>query len=227
MATTDFIFNTLRTYMDEPDQTFADDAMVIRFLQIGYQEFRNAAIMFDPSPFLKTASYPIAGVDNIDLTTAVPTGFAGPILGATAAQGEQLDMMVTVYREPTNGSVPTLVFQQVQSLAAMQSTPSACIFSEGKLTFGCNQTSTVQVSYVPSSNVSWSAIGGFIDDLGLFHDLIALYAYKQYSIMDAASNPVLVDQTRKREEEFRNYMNTRSVGGANYVQDVTSAGFWL
>lgn len=227
MADTGFISGTLRTYIDEPDQTFVDDALLIRFLQIGYQEFRNTAIMFDPNIYAKTASYVLNNATQLDLTTAVPTGFAGPVLGATAAPGEQLEMFVTLYRQNAQGAAPTLVYQSVQSMEALQSTASSYLLSDGVLSFAYQITATVNLVYVPSSNVIWGAAAGYIDDLTLFHDLIALYAYKQYAIMDAAQNQVLMYQIEKREREFKDYLNTRSVGGANYVQDVSSSRYWL
>ena len=227
MATTGFIANTLRTYIDEPDQTFVDSALLTNFLQIGYQEFRNAAIMFDPNIYAKTATYTLNNATQLDLTTEVPTGFAGPILGAAAVAGEQLEMFVTLYRHNVQGSVPAFVYQSVQSMEALQSTAGAYLFVDGIVDFSSQITATVKLAYVPSSDVDWTAAAGYIDDLTLFHDLIALYSYKQYAIMDAAQNQVLMYQIDKREREFKDYLNTRSVGGANYVQDVSSSRYWL
>jgi hypothetical protein len=227
MATTGFISETLRTYIDEPDQTFVDSTLLVKFLQIGYQEFRNTAIMFDPNIYARTATFTLSSASQLDLTTAVPTGFAGPLLGSTAAAGEQLEMFVTLYLHNESGASPTLVYQSVQSMEALQSTPSAYLFSNGVLSFAYEITGTVKLVFVPSSNVDWSAAAGYIDDLTLFHDLIALYSYKQYAIMDAAHNQVLIYQLEKREREFKDYLNTRSVGGANYVQDVSSSQYWL
>ena len=227
MANTGFISNTLRTYIDEPDQTFVDASLLTNFLQIGYQEFRNTAIMSDPNIYAKTATYTLNNATQLDLTTAVPTGFAGPILGATAVAGEQLEMFVTLYRHNALGSAPTLVYQAVQSMEALQSTASSYLFADGVLSFAYQLTATVKLVYVPSSDVDWTAAAGYIDDLTLFHDLIALYSYKQYAIMDAAQNQVLIYQIEKREREFKDYLNTRSTGGANYVQDVSSSRYWL
>jgi hypothetical protein len=90
-------------------------------------------------------------------------------------------------------------------------------------------TGDINVAYVPDSDVSWdpAAPSAYVDDLGLFHDLIALYAYKQYAIADAAENVPLLRQLVAREEALENYLTHRSVGSPNYVNNVTSTDSWL
>jgi hypothetical protein len=68
--------------------------------------------------------------------------------------------------------------------------------------------------------------GQFIDDLDAFHDMIALYAYKQYAIADAATSEQIVGQLRIREGELIDYLSNRNTAGANYVQNVTSNSYW-
>jgi hypothetical protein len=51
--------------------------------------------------------------------------------------------------------------------------------------------------------------------------MIALYAYKQYAIADAATSEQIIIQLRAREGELIDYLSNRNTAGANYVQNVT------
>tara|TARA_R100001163_G_scaffold63724_2_gene56267 strand:- start:104 stop:787 length:684 start_codon:yes stop_codon:yes gene_type:complete len=226
MATTGYVADLLRTYIDEPDQTFVDTDRLVKFLQVGYQEFRYQVMQVDPNIFATTASYDLTNATQIDLEATNPTGAATPIMGSTGVAGSQLEMLVSVYKQDTTGAIPTLIYNQTQSLEGMQSTDASFFFTDHLIMFPYRVSGTIKVVYVPSSNVDWTAAAGFIDNLSLFHDLIALYSYKQYAIMDAAENGPLISQLNKREQEMRYYLNSRSTGGANYVQDVSSNRYW-
>ena len=226
MATTGYVADLLRTYIDEPDQTFVDNDRLVKFLQVGYQEFRYQVMQVDPNVFATTASYDLTNATQIDLANTNPTGAGTPIMGPTAATGSQLEMLVSVYKQDANGAIPTMVYNQTQSLESLQSTEASFFFTDQLIMFPYRVSGTIKVVYVPSAGVDWSLAAGFIDNLGLFHDLIALYSYKQYSIMDAAENGPLIGQLNKREQEMRYHLNSRSTGGANYVQDVSSNRYW-
>jgi hypothetical protein len=223
MATTDYISNVLRTYIDEPDQTFVDDALLVKFLQIGYQEFRNRVMQCDPNIYAVEAVYTLPSTTELDLTATNPDGAATPILGANSVAGSQLEMLIAVYRQDNTSAIPARILNQVQSVQALEATNNSYFFSNNKITFSYQISGQARVSYVPSSNIDWTVVGGYIDDMTLFHDLIALYAYKQYAIVDAAENGPLISQLNKRESEFMSYLTSRTTGGPNYVQDVTSS----
>ena len=74
---------------------------------------------------------------------------------------------------------------------------------------------TVRIEYVPVSAVDWTRLTAgdneFVDDFDAFHDLIALYAYKQYSIRDGAPNPELDGQLARREVELELYLSAGRV----------------
>ncbi|QDP63970.1 MAG: hypothetical protein Unbinned3620contig1001_16 [Prokaryotic dsDNA virus sp.] len=230
MANAEFVINTFRTYIDEPDQTFVPNNLVTKMLQVGYNEFRNKVITYDPSIYARTAEYTLTDAIQLDLSAVTPTGFAGPIVGALATTpGERLEMLISAYRPGETTGTPLVVYNPVQSLAALQSTVGSYFFTDGILMFTGRITTTLRLAYVPDSNVSWdpAAPSAYIDDLGLFHDLIALYAYKQYAIADAAINEPLLYQLEKREAALEEYLTHRNVGSANYVNDVSSADYWL
>ena len=122
MATTDYIANVLRTYIDEPDQTFVDNALLTKFLQIGYQEFRNRVMQGDPNIYATQAVYTLNNTTSLDLTTTNPDGAATPILGSTSVAGSQLEMLIAIYRQENNTAIPARILNQVQNVQALEAT---------------------------------------------------------------------------------------------------------
>ena len=55
------------------------------------------------------------------------------------------------------------------------------------------------------------------DDFNAWHDLIALMAYAQYSIVDAAGNVQLQGHLESRKAAFKDYLQQRSYGSVQYV----------
>ena len=91
------------------------------------------------------------------------------------------------------------------------------------LMFSESVTETFQLSYVPVSDVNWDAAGQYVDSLGPYHDLIALYAYKQYAIRDNAINQPLANQLAVREKDFKDYLSSPNHETNQYVnQDWSS-----
>tara|TARA_R110000751_G_C13772242_1_gene480261 strand:+ start:1612 stop:2307 length:696 start_codon:yes stop_codon:yes gene_type:complete len=229
MANADFVINTFRTYIDEPDQTFVSNSLVTKMLQVGYNEFRNKVITYDPSTYTKTADYVLHSAMEIDLAALTPTGFTGPVVGPLAVTaGERLELLLSLYRPGEVTGTPLVVYSPVQSISALQASMGSYYFADGLLMLSGRITATLRLAYVPDSDVSWdpAAPSAYIDDLGLFHDLIALYAYKQYAISDAAINQPLLYQLEKREAALEEYLTHRTVGGANYVSNVSSTEGW-
>lgn len=230
MATAEFVISTFRTYIDEPDQTFVSNDLVEKMLQVGYNEFRNKVITYDPNIFARAAMYTMSDAAQLNLASETPAGYTGPIVGPLAeTAGERLDLLINAYRFDVATGLPTLIYDAVQGLSALRSTGSSFFFTDGVLMFSHRITGDINVAYVPDSDVSWDPAdpAEYVDDLGLFHDLIALYAYKQYAIADAAENMPLLRQLAAREEALENYLTHRSVGSPNYVNNVTSTDSWL
>jgi hypothetical protein len=81
----------------------------------------------------------------------------------------------------------------------------------------------MSLSYVPVADINWDIGTGFVDTLGPFHDLIALYAYKQYAIRDNAINQAWQMQLSVREVDFRQYLSSPNYEANQYVnQDWSS-----
>jgi hypothetical protein len=224
MATVDFVVNTFRTYIDEPDQTFVPNSLVENMLNLAYIEFRRKVTNIDPNIYARTIDVAAPGSVQVDLT-ALPA----PILGSTAAVQNRLISLLSVYIADQVNNLPSLVFNSVQSLEALQSTGDAVFFTNSILMFNYVIQRPLKVVYVPGHNVQFQAgiAGQFIDDLDAFHDMIALYAYKQYAIADAATSEQIVGQLQIRERELIDYLSNRNTAGANYVQNVTSNSYWF
>jgi len=224
MATVDFVVNTFRTYIDEPDQTFVSDSLVENMLNLAYIEFRRKVTNIDPNIYARTIDVAAPGSVQVDLS-ALPA----PILGSTATPENRLISLLSVYIVDQTNNLPSLVFNSVQSLEALQSTGDAVFFTSNILMFNYVIQRPLKIAYVPGHNVSFQAgaAGQFIDDLDAFHDMIALYAYKQYAIADAATSEQIVGQLRIREGELIDYLSNRNTAGANYVQNVTSNSYWF
>ena len=86
------------------------------------------------------------------------------------------------------------------------------------LNFSITISGTVLLTYVEEPDITWTSGGAaFIDNFGMFHDLIALYAYKQYAIRDAAANPVLLTQLEAREQHLRAHILSMRQEANQYV----------
>jgi hypothetical protein len=220
MATVDQVIGTFRTYIDEPDQTFVPDSLVEKMLNLAYIEFRRKVTNIDPNIYSKTVDVATPTTTQVDLAT-----LPAPILGATATNEDRLISLLSVYIHDQTNGLPNLVFNSVQSLAALQRTGDAVFFTGSLLMFNRIIQRPFKISYVPGHNVKFQAglapPANFIDDLDAFHDMIALYAYKQYAIADAATSQQIVGQLQIRERELIDYLSNRNTAGANYVQNVT------
>ena len=223
MATVDQVIGTFRTYIDEPDQTFVPDSLVEKMLNLAYIEFRRKVTNIDPNIYAVTVDIATPTSTQVDLTTVPLAG--APLLGPSAQPGDRLISLLSVYIHDQTNGLPNLVFNSVQSLAALQRTGDAVFFTGSLLMFNRIIQRPFKISYVPGHNVQFQAglapPANFIDDLDAFHDMIALYAYKQYAIADAATSQQIVGQLQIRERELIDYLSNRNTAGANYVQNVT------
>ena len=64
------------------------------------------------------------------------------------------------------------------------------------------------------------------DNFQAWHDMIPLFAYWQYAIMDAAANTQILERLRIRKVEFTDYMQQRSAGAIAYVNPTVDPAEW-
>tara|TARA_R100001594_G_scaffold77743_1_gene112302 strand:- start:5741 stop:5968 length:228 start_codon:yes stop_codon:yes gene_type:complete len=62
-----------------------------------------------------------------------------------------------------------------------------------------------------------------VDDLSLYHDVVALLASKQYAIRDGAFNQPLMEQLGRRLADLEEGLTKRVVDAPQYVQRVLEA----
>jgi len=233
-VTIDEVVSLFRTYIDEPDQTFVDDDRVNTMLKVGYKEFKRKVTNIDPNTYARTIDVPMNSMRAIDLTASGAAGFAAPpaaMYGPLAVAANALSSLISIYRKGDNGA-PVSSFNAVHSVEALMRTPMAYMFTGPAIEFLGAIDYTVTIQYVaesfysPEPNFVAGTPHQHFDDLDAFHDLIALYAYKQYAIADAATSEQIVGQLQIRERELIDYLSNRNTAGANYVQNVTSNSYW-
>ena len=224
MANVDAIINTARTYMDEPDQTFLTANVLGGMMNIAYQEFRQKVMEADPNILSRSTTVTVTG-NSVDLSAIAP-----PILGtAVPADGTRMVKLLSVYTTDGTTGLPNTMFTGVGNLQALTSGGPSYYLQGTTLWLSRQINTTATLLYVgDGSYVIWETTTTTPpDDLAPVHDLIALYAYRQYQMMDSAVSQALMIQIQSREKALEHYLLTRSVGGPNYVQDVTSRDFFI
>jgi len=205
-----------RRYMDEPDQTFVDDAQMAIWLSMAYNDFRTIANSTDP--YLYSKSVPLT------LTNSRIQSLQGIILGAGAPaefRMYQLRDLWWVTAGDTNHATGRLKPGTSEELV-----DGRCdyVLISDSIVFNIERSGTMMINYIPEQNVNW--VDGvtdptvYVDDLNRFHDLIALIAYLQYAILDAAESPQLVALLIRRQAQLRAYLEGRSGGIIEHVADV-------
>ncbi len=221
------IAELLRAYTDEPDQTFMSDNDVKAFLGQGYREFRDLVTKIEPQAYAIGASFTLTGTPFIDLAVTNVT-FAdlsvGTILGASATDGKRMGRLITLASTVGTAGVASLLVP-VSSSAALQTTASSYMLVGTKLLISGVITSSMAISYVPMPiSTTWSSLTATteLDDFGMFHDVVALLAYKQYAIRDGAMNDVLMGQLNARLSDLEQGVTHRNLEAPHYVQRVMS-----
>tara|TARA_Y100001963_G_C6695830_1_gene406945 strand:- start:179 stop:847 length:669 start_codon:yes stop_codon:yes gene_type:complete len=203
-----------RAYCDEPDETFLSNANVITYLQRGYDEFRRRVTALNPYSFAIDVDITINGTfyDLADPANPVV------ILGANIPVGQKR-MIDLVSIRSKNASDPYLgcQYKGSASVKGLLGSYQAYTLQGTKLIFSEDATGEIVLTYVPESDVDWSA-GTFIDDMTQFHDMIALFAVQQYQIRDAAINQPLMIQLQQRIKDLDGYIVDRNVDASHYVQ---------
>ena len=220
------IAELLRAYTDEPDETFMSDNDVKAFLGQGYREFRDLVTKIEPQAYAIGASFTLTNTAFIDLATTNVTFAdlsAGKILGGSATDGKRMGQILTVSSATAGTSPSQYIYQPVSSDVALQTAASGYMLSGTRLMFSGNITSPMAISYVPMPiRTLWNDLAAInvLDDFGMFHDVVALLAYKQYAIRDGAINDVLMAQLQARLSDLEQGVTHRNLEAPHYVQRV-------
>jgi len=219
-----------RQYIDEPDSTFVTDAMVATMLARAYDEFRRLVMEVDDTVFTYEVTISPVSSSTYDLdggavkVFGADTNLTDPRMMKLIALHTTTDTLINTPLEPVTGP---------QSLAHI----SGGFYLDGTtVKFSEKRSGDLVLRYFPqyvapgggvaanASNgyIDWTVggAGSFIDNLSMFHDLVALLAAKQYFIMDGAVNEPLAMQLNARNDDMARYLTERGLNGSQYVQRV-------
>jgi len=217
--TADDVAALFRRYMDEPDQTFVDDAQVVTWLSLAYDDFRSVVIDMAPYVYAQEHVVTLASARTLDL--------AGVLLGSAAPAATRLYQLVDIYRVASATDTDNVVSRLVPSLNLKSAYDGRAdyVLKGAVVSFSDEYTGVLRVDYVPEQNINWTTgivpgSGEYIDDLNRFHDIIALTAYLQYAIVDSAENQQLLALFSRRQRQLKEYLENRSGGIVEMVVDL-------
>jgi hypothetical protein len=223
-----------RQYIDEPDQTFVTDAMVTTMLAQAYREFQWIVSQVDENIYTASVDITVTSASSYDLTLAAnPVRIFGLDANLTHPRFRKLISLFTVNSDGTaNQPLRPLTSQESLSVAS-----DSFLLDGTTLRFPSSYSASLRLKYFPepiagggapgAGYVDWATGASFIDNLSMYHDLIALLAAKQYAILDGAFNEPLMAQLQQRTASLTEYLNTRNYAGAQYVSSVrTGHGFY-
>lgn len=216
------ITNLFRQYCDEPDATWLTTTDVSNYLATGYREFQWAVSDLAPYTYAVDVSIPATAATSYDL--ADPAN-AVRILGNNLSAGVRRMMQLIEIRSPAGSPPNDLIWRSVNSMRGLQGVYRSYYLQGSTLNFSYAPNSALTITYVPESSVNWAntATGAgaeYVDDLAMFHDIIALLAYKQYAIRDSHMNQPLLMQLNSRMKDLEAYINRRNFEGSQYVRQV-------
>lgn len=216
----DQIASYFRKICDESDNTFLSNTDVAQFLEIGYDQFRFIVSDIDPNQFHKAYLTPLPVTTNeLDLDTI--------LLGKTAVDANRLQqiMRVTSY---SSGKTPPIgvIMEPVYSYESLVSYGgyNRYIFQGTKLLFAGVPSQQIRIEYIPVSTVDWTkqtvSNDEWVDDLIQFHDLIALFAARNYQMVDGATSMEIENQIRVRSTQLQDFLTRGRLVPANrFVSD--------
>lgn len=231
-----------RNYVDDPSKVFMTDALLSQFANVAYGEFRQKAPqemfeqMYQPAALSNAATLDLSGILFGTQAVPVPTqGEAQRITRITSVDPVTLGMW--------NVLIPVNSYESL--MPTMQSTITAFMaggiryWLDGRiLRFSSRLSLTLQIHFMPDQGVNWlagntSTANQYVDNIGQFHDIIALLIARQYYVKQGQANPVAMQQLAVRLSEMQQFFAASRTGrSSRQVQDVggdwggSSGGSW-
>ena len=220
MATMLYVENVtglFRAYTDEPDLTFMTNADVQSYLEMGYNEFRQKVTSMAPATYAVDVTITPTS-SSYNLATDPVT-----ILGATPTNTRMVRLLSVRSATPDIGA---FIWTGVSSKRALQTAYRGYYLEGQVLHFNSSVDRSLKLQYVPESAVDWSintaGSNQYIDDLVEFHDIIALFAYRQYAIRDSSSSEQVERQLASRLRELESTLTRRNFDGPHYVAQTSA-----
>ena len=214
-----------RDLIDEPDTTFVTGTHVTTYLDTAYGQFRREVSNVDPMIYSKTVDFTLSGDRTMDLTSFTNTaGATANVLGNSVAAGNRMQQLISL--EKITGQDDVIVqYVPVSNTAALSFTRYSFTWQGQILRFSGSPSGTFRLRYLPEHTVTWTDSTNQLDDLTMFHDVVALLAYSQYSMRDGLENQPVLRQLNQRIAALREYLNARTLESASYVQNVGWDGY--
>jgi len=253
MPTTYEIAQMARRFMDEPDESYLTSDMLAEFLKTSYDRFRSRVNAIDPWFYSNTVDYEVTadttlGWTELDLSqsgalVAAQPSIAGPnpnfsgfpiprmlrVLSVQTIDGDGGRVMTEL--KPANG--PASMRANCCSYTLRGNTLRLNFLHNGHIRVQYSQGQNVGLGAGPPAvyNPTWAngamteAGAFYLDDMNEWHDIVALYAYQEYSIMDGEENKAVLRRLVDREKGLNEYVTRRLYEGQHYVQNVEQAGY--
>lgn len=230
-----------RSYTNEPDESFLENDHVQLYLGQGFEEFRQVVTDLDADNFLqRVAVNDVGGQSYYDLSdTANAVVLVGPDVNLTetdniTGQPLRLTRLVRVGRPNTdnNNAYPSRILMPAPSQEALYQDHSGANvwggavgpdyhFDGRVLRFNCGGYTKLYLDVLPMATVDWSKQAAsdteYISEMHQFHDVIALLAFKHYSIRDGESNDALNAALQLRMAQLENHVRFRTAFGSQYI----------
>jgi ABC-type hemin transport system ATPase subunit len=217
-----------RDLVDEPDETFLSDAQVQRYLNVGYAQFRREISSIDPLVFAKKVEFSVTSSRSVDLTSITDTsGASASVFGNSVTAGNRLMQLISLEAVNTDGEV-VYEYQPVSNMSARNYMRFSYSLQGEEIKFGAQVTETIRMTYLPEASVTWTEATNQLDNMTMFHDVVALFAYSQYAMRDGAESQPVLRQLNQRVGELREFVYSRHLEGSSYVARVGWDDFgWL
>lgn len=225
------IYALMRGLVDDPNRVFFPDATAVVYLQSAYSEFRDKVATAGSEEVFGVTYQPPALTAAATLNLDTILFGVQPAIPAPPPRCQKILRVIEVY--PTTGLLkrafePAVSYETLAPTSSPGSVRGLRVrwFLDGRtLRFSESVTGTIQIVYLPDDAVNWTAgvVTGsnvYVDDLGKYHDIIAMLAAMLYYAKDASGNPTLEKRLARREEDMQNFFaRGRSGDGSRYVRD--------
>lgn len=224
------ISSLFQQFADEQDTTFITAAQRQLALANAYESFRSEVVAVDAFFYALTVDFTVANAPTYPLGSG-----ATIILGSAAPAATRMERPLRLATLDDNNDVVRLLSRQ-GPIDGVRPVNNSAFSSDGayQLTnrtlyfdrpFSCN----MRLWYNPTQNVDWTKEAAvdieYVDDLGKFHDIIAMIAIRDYyQVRDAMPHQVNQAVVADRIDKMRAFLvNGWMQDGANAVFD-TYAG---
>ncbi len=212
----------VRSLCDEADVSYLTPDELTVMLQVAYNQFRRLVMKYDTSFYELTMDFTAPNSQNLSLN--------GTLLGAAAPAATRLEKIVRIMvLDAFPNGTPTSILPPAVSIEDLLNKRAAYglvswFLQNQILRFSAICSVPIQVQYVAQPNVDWSA-GTYIDDLGEFHDIIALLAINKFKIKDVSQNLLQSQELSDRIQDLKRYLSDGRNGQASDYVTSTDTGY--